>query len=389
MGTVTFGMLIKFIDIEVDESRYGSAVAPYIWAMTEGRVGDDRQVLALAHALGGRVQQHHITDNLAKIIAGRLFNSFGLHAPWHRREYSDVAFPDLMIAAGGRCAALARWVKQASGGKTKIVIVGRPWARLDDFDLVVTTPQYVLPKCPNVLRNILPLNRVDRDRIEDAQKIWTERFATLPRPWAGVLVGGDSGSFQFTEDCARELTRQLGAVADETGGSLLISTSARTPRHVVDALGGLRVPHHLHVWGPQQAENPYAAIIGLSDRLIVSSESASMIAEAVNSGKHVDLFHPEERLLSRLLTRGPKALGLKWLMQLGPHLGYWTPPRDMRRLHRALARQESHAAQGYNTPAGTVDRDLLRTVAHIRRLLAAPAHQADLSSVPAFETASL
>ncbi|HWA51263.1 MAG TPA: hypothetical protein VG742_23545, partial [Dongiaceae bacterium] len=107
-----------------------------------------------------------------------------------------------------------------------------------------------------------------------------------------------------------------------------------------------------------------------------------------NSGKPVALFHPEERLLSRLLTRGPKALGLKWLMQLGPYLGYWTPPRDMRRLHRALARQDARMVQFHNTQAGMVDRDLLRTVAHIRRLLAAPAHQMDELSVPAFETAT-
>jgi hypothetical protein len=178
-------------------------------------------------------------------------------------------------------------------------------------------------------------------------------------------------------------------MAAKSRGSLLISTSARTPRQVLDALGNdLHAPHHLHIWRPQQAENPYAAIVGLSDQLVVTSESASMIAEAVNSGKPVELFHPEERLLSRLLTRGPKALGLKWLMQLGPYLGYWTPPRDMRRLHRALARRGPSAAQDYSAQAGMVDRDLLRTVSHIRHLLAAPAHPASLS-VPAFETASL
>jgi hypothetical protein len=75
-------------------------------------------------------------------------------------------------------------------------------------------------------------------------------------------------------------------------------------------------------------------------------------------------------------------------MQLGPYLGYWTPPRDMRRLHRALARQELHATQGYGAQAGMVDRDLLRTVAHIRQLLAAPVQPANLS-VPAFETGPL
>ncbi len=357
--------------------------------MTEGRIGDDRQVLALAQAIGGRVQRIQVRERLVRTLGGRFINSFGLQAPWHAQLYADSPLPDVMIAAGGRCASLARWVKQASGGRTKVVIIGRPWARLADFDLVVTTPQYNLPARRNVQTNLLPLNCIDIDAEDKRVRDWRQRFAGLPRPWIGVLVGGGSGSFRMTEACAQDLAARLNTIAARTGGSLLISTSSRTPRSAIAVLAShLSAPHYLHVWQPEQIDNPHVAILALSDRLMVTGESASMIAEAVNTGKQVELFALRERHLSRLLTRLPRALGLEWLMQLGAVLGYWTPPRDMNRLHAALVQARPAGFDGIGISrqedVRMVDRDLARTAMRIRQLLVAdPAAQsASLLDLP-------
>ena len=374
-------MRLDVIDTQGQEALRESTAAPSIWAMTEGRIGDDRQVLALAQAVGGRVQRVQVRERLMRTLGGRLINSFGLQAPWHARLYADSPLPDVMIAAGGRCASLARWVKLASGGRTKVVIIGRPWARLADFDLVVTTPQYNLPARRNVQTNLLPLNCIDTDPEDKRVRDWRQRFAGLPYPWIGVLVGGDSGSFRMTKACARSLAERLNTIAARTGGSLLISTSSRTPRSAIAVLAShLSTPHHLHVWQPEQIDNPHTTILALSDRLVVTGESASMIAEAVNTAKRVELFDLRERRLSRLLTRLPRALGLEWLMRLGAVLGYWTPPRDMSRLHAALA-QGRIAGQDvvgveFQENVRMVDRDLTRTAARIRQLLVAdPAEQ--------------
>ncbi len=384
VGTVAFNMLLDVIDSQGQRARQQSTVTPHIWAVTEGRVGDDKQVLALAESIGGVVQRVHLRESLPEIFGGRLLNSFGLHAPWHTQLCGDSPLPDLMIAAGGRCAALARRIKHASGGRTKVVIIGRPWARLSDFDLVVTTPQYALPQRHNVQVNLLPLNCIDIDREDKIVSSWSARFAQLPGPWTGVLIGGNSGSFRFTAACARRLAQRLNAIVAKTGGSLLLTTSARTPMRAIECLQrDLSAPHHLHIWRSGQIDNPLTAILALADRLVVTGESASMIAEAVNTGKPVEPFQLRERRASRVLTTVPSALGLHWLVQLGPVLGYWTPPRDMRRLHQAL---QQRGLTGACDEAGRatgelrlVDRDLARTASRIRQLLVpARADQADL-----------
>lgn len=367
-------MLIRSIDIKEGACSAVTPRALSIWAMVEGRIGDDRQVLALASALNGSVRIVRLDDTIPQIIAGRALNSLGLHAPWHRRKHSESELPDLFIAAGGRAVTLARRVKQESRGRTKTVFLGRPWARLSDFDLVVTTPQYGLPELPNVQVNLLPLNRVDADRMSEATLRWLPRLAHLPRPWIGALVGGDSGSFRMTTRSAARLGSRLSRMARKTGGSVLLATSARTPAGCADLIKRtLDCPAHVHVWH-EPGENPYLGILALADRFVVTGESASMVAEASNTGRRVDLFELRERFVSRILTAWLPALGLEWSYRVGARSGYWTPPRNMHRLHGILR------ARGYiggNKSGGSgahgprpIERDLARTIARIAQLYA-------------------
>jgi uncharacterized protein len=367
-------MLIRRIDSTVADPSTATSRSLSIWAVIEGRVGDDKQVLALASALRGSVRIVQLGDTIPQVIAGRGLDAIGIDAPWHKGKYSDSEFPDLMIAAGGRSVTLARWIKRASHGRTKVVFLGRPWARLGDFDLVVTTPQYALPRVGNVQMNLLPLNHVDASRLEEMGAHWAPKFAHLPQPWIGALVGGNSGSFRMTPYCAKRLGARLSRLAQETGGSVLLTTSARTPAACAELVASsLTCPSYAHLWKPGQADNPYLGIIALADRFVVTGETASMIAEAANTGKTIELFGLQERPLSRLLTKFVPALGLGWVFRLGARNGYWTPPRHMERLHRALQ------VRGYlgdaDSPARgrlrrPIEWDLARTVARISQLYA-------------------
>lgn len=367
------GMLIRRIDPRETDLSTATSRPISIWAVLEGRIGDDRQILALASALQGSVRIIRLSDTVPQVIAGRALNSLGLHAPWHERKYGVAELPDLLIAAGGRAVTLARWIKQVSRGQTRTVFLGRPWARLADFDLIVTTPQYALPDARNVQMNLLPLNHAEADRLDEAGARWGPRFAHLPRPWIGALIGGSSGSFCMTPHCAERLATRLSRLAEETGGSVLLATSARTPAECNERIARtLACPSHVHLWHASQTVNPYLGIIALADRFVVTSESASMIAEAANTGRQVELFDLQERLRSRLLTKWMPSLGLDWLFRVGARSGYWTPPRDMRRLHRALETR-GHIGSGANGPTPhhgmrPIEWDLARTVMRIRQL---------------------
>jgi hypothetical protein len=178
----------------------------------------------------------------------------------------------------------------------------------------------------------------------------------------------------MTPDCAKRLGGQLSRLAQETGGSVLLTTSARTPAACAELLASsLTCPSYTHLWQPGQAANPYLGILALADRFLVTGETASMIAEAANTGKALELFDLQERPLSRLLTKFVPALGLGWVFRLGARRGYWTPPRNMDRLHRALE-VRGYLGEADSPTRGRLRRpiewDLARTVARISHLYA-------------------
>lgn len=278
----------------------GGAVPPRIWLMMGHRAGDNSQVLALGEglqrALGWPFEIKRFAyrptellsnlllgPNLVGMVAGK---SSPLAPPW----------PDLILTAGRRNEPICRWIQrqarnQAPGQRVRIVHMGRSWARIERFDLIVTTPQYRLPERPNILHNETPLHRIHADHLAAEAEAWRPRFADLPEPCIAVVMGGNSGPYSFDPAAGARLGRQASALARARGGSLLVTTSARTPADAVDAFeANLEAPAHIYRWRKDAAENPYFAFLGLAEELIVTGDSMSMLTEACATRKPVHIF---------------------------------------------------------------------------------------------------
>ena len=80
-------------------------------------------------------------------------------------------------------------------------------------------------------------------------------------------------------------------LAQKLGGSLLVTTSARTPDATAAAMEAeLTVPREFYRWGPNTADNPYFGFLSLADQMVVTGDSVSMMAEACTVGCPVYLF---------------------------------------------------------------------------------------------------
>ncbi|WP_119168689.1 mitochondrial fission ELM1 family protein [Algihabitans albus] len=264
--------------------------------MTGHRAGDNSQVLALAEGLESQLgwpfeikrfvyrktelaSNLLLGPNLVGVVKGV---SSTLEPPW----------PDLILTAGRRNEPICRWIqRQAAGQRVRLVHVGRTWAAIGRFDLIVTTPQYRLPDLPNILHNETPLHRIHDDRLEAQATAWRPRFAHLPEPHIAVIMGGNSGPYTFDPAAGARLARQASAFAKARGGSLLVTTSARTPPEALAAFEqALDAPAYLYRWSAKAKENPYFAFLALADELIVTGDSMSMLAEACATRKPVHIF---------------------------------------------------------------------------------------------------
>lgn len=267
---------------------------PKIWCLLGRKAGDNTQVRALADTLaeetGWGYEEKHIYarpwELLTHLTLGATLAgidqsaSSELAAPW----------PDLVISAGRRNEPVARWIKQQSGGSARLVHLGRPWAPLDTWDLIVTTPQYFLPQQTNILHNSLPLHRMTAATATQAAEEWQAVCARLPRPWIAVLVGGDSGRFVFTAQKGARLGALANRLAEAAGGSLLVTDSPRTPQSAGDAVqAAVTVPGFTYRFNAG-GDNPYRGLLALADGFVVTGESMSMLAEAADTGRPLFVF---------------------------------------------------------------------------------------------------
>jgi mitochondrial fission protein ELM1 len=188
---------------------------------------------------------------------------------------------------------VARWIKNRSGALLVQIMDPGPGGR-DEFDLIaVPNHDGKAPQGGNVLRITGAPHRVTPERLAAEAEKWRERFAHLPRPWIGLIVGGATRQRPFPPAMAAELGRRAAALAAARGGSVLVTTSRRTGAESEQALlASIPEPRFVHRWGAE-GENPYFGFLSLADFLVVTGESMSMCCEACAAPAPVFIHAPE------------------------------------------------------------------------------------------------
>lgn len=373
-------------------AAFAGDAAPRVWVLSSPRAGERTQLLALAGALGCPYEVKQIVHRPGGAMLELLGGEHLLGVDTERSDPLTGPWPDLVLLAHQSNEMVARWIRRQSGDRARLVLLGRPWAPVETFDLVVTTPQYGLAEAANVLHNLLPLHGVTPERLATAAERWEPRLAHLPRPFVTVLVGGSSGPYVLDEAAAERLGREASALARRLGGSLLVSTSARTKPAAVDALfAAIDAPSYKHRWAAGADQNPYLGFLGLADRLIVTADSISMIAEAVATGRPVEMFdfgsgsvpmreHGRVERAPRLLDR---VRGWLYERYMSCPQGRLNRSRDLRIVHQALLAAGKVSWLGESAPVARmrlVGDEMTRTLNRLRGLLSFPARAAAVAT---------
>jgi hypothetical protein len=264
---------------------FGAPSQPQVWLLVGDKLGDNAQVDAIVEALGWDCERKRLRFQEKYDKRRPLFRASLSHVDLGRSDAIVPPWPDLILTIGRRPAIAALWIRKQSGGRAKLVIVGRPHRQLRQFDLIITSALFHLPDHPNVLKLDLPLMRYSAARIAAAVDDWREQLHDLKRPLTAVFVGGPEDPFRFDTRTARRLLDQAGNLPGGNG-TLVIATSRRTPQHIAKSLSANLPPNaRLYRWTNDQRRNPYAALLGLADRFVVSGDSISMMVEVAGLGK--------------------------------------------------------------------------------------------------------
>jgi len=266
----------------------GQNSAPSVWVLTDGKIGDDVQCLAIAKGLSPAFE--------ARIIHPRAL--FAAAMPWGPIDPRDrpentgspiaQPFPAIVVASGRRAIPYARAVKRASGGRTRIVLLKNPRIGAAGAD-IIWAPAHDRMQAANVISTLTSPHEMTM-RIEQARANPAPAIAGLPRPMLGVVLGGPSGRAQYGAATLRALSERVGEAAKDYA-SIAITPSRRTPDRMVQSVERGLMEKTRYIWDGSGG-NPYADILAQADALIVTADSHNMMSEAMASGTGVYVFRP-------------------------------------------------------------------------------------------------
>jgi mitochondrial fission protein ELM1 len=268
--------------------------------------GMEAQVRALAAALGLDVQMKEAEVKPPFVWLPNTVYAAGLSRlviPHLLAEGSDVLqapWPDVVISCGRRPAMVAlglrhvilsnaKDLKDSSASpqndkKTKFIHIQDPHISPDNFDAVVAM-QHDAISGDNVIKTRYALHTITPEKLWEAQEKFKPIFASYPKPFTAVLIGGSTNKYTLTLAAMQELIAKLRAIQAKTDGTLLMTISGRTgdknTRILKDVFGDNPRVHIYDGIG----ENPYMGMLALAESIFVTNDSVNMMSEAAATGK--------------------------------------------------------------------------------------------------------
>jgi uncharacterized protein len=287
-----------------------------VWILSDGHAGNVRQAAALVAALG---------DDPAHAW------TLAPHAPWRwlaprklpgSKLSFDPAFrhalaaPPALAIGCGRQAALATRLLRERGARVVQILDPRIDPR--HWDLVIA-PGHDELRGDNVLSMLGSLHPVDDAWLAQAREDFSV-LAQLPQPRTTLLLGGPSRHVGIDDSMLATHFVRLERVLRREGGSLLVTTSRRTPeswctlvRQHFATIPGMRWfgANQVHANPAGDADdNPYPGLLAWADRIVCTPDSVNMLSEACATRVPVFVLDPGStrgrlrRFHDELLARG-------------------------------------------------------------------------------------
>ncbi len=304
-----------------------------VWVLLDDRAGNKGQTIGVAQALKWPYEIKNITYDKWVKLPNFLRGASVLGIQKDCLEQIKPPFPDFVISAGRRLYPLSRHIRKLSGGKTKIIHLMNPGAAgfKDAFLIALPKHDAYKGKYDNVFETVGAPHKVTPSLLAEEKKKWAPVLEKYSSPRISLIVGGSTKDSPFTLEMGKTLVKKVLQIPH---GSLLVTTSRRTPDEVVAYMEKEFSKESCFFYkGQKGMENPYFGLLSWADTVVVTGDSISMCAEACATGKPVYIFTESMNISEKHKRFHQELYSLKKAAPLGsetaPSGGYLNAAEDV------------------------------------------------------------
>ncbi|HIE25728.1 TPA: hypothetical protein EYP66_00395 [Candidatus Poribacteria bacterium] len=215
---------------------------------------------------------------------------------------------DIVLSTGSSVAPINLLMGKLINAYTVVCTRPSPLG-IAHFDLAIL-PQHHWPRInrKNICKTLGVPNLITPEDIEQRKKRLQSELNLPDKLRLGVLLGGEDRYFTITQSTTGKLLDTLLKVCDEIDGQLALTTSRRTPPVVEELLHSrldvdnrciileLASGTYLRSQGKSaRIPDTVESIFAISDIVIVTEDSFSMVCEAASSGRKIIILNIDRK----------------------------------------------------------------------------------------------
>ncbi len=193
---------------------------------------------------------------------------------------------NVVISCGRKSVIPSIYLKRKYKNKIMNIHIQDPKVSLENFDFIVA-PEHDGLDGKNVLKSKGAIHYLRNDELEESinylkPRINKKKIVTL-------IVGGPNKYYNFSEKAVDKIFSKINNNFIKKGYQLIFIPSMRTPKKIID--------HAKKYFDDNQViittvdKKAYLSSLKMSDYIVVTSDSTSMISEAAISGKPIYIAH--------------------------------------------------------------------------------------------------
>ena len=248
--------------------------------LTQGMHGMISQVEGLAKALDIDFTHHKVELNhFWKLIPPNL-------SPISQSIFKKINHDDfdVIISCGRKSVIPSIHLKNTANKKVFNIHIQDPKVNLNHFDFIVA-PEHDAIEGKNVINTKGAIHYLTENEISENKDYLNSFIKKDERKIWALIMGGPTKYYEYSRENIKAIFENLNNLNKQNNFQLVVIPSMRTPKNIIQYAKDYFGENHIVI--ETIDKKAYLSALAISEKIVVTCDSSSMISEAALTGKPI------------------------------------------------------------------------------------------------------